>query len=204
MNARCGLHVHVGVNRDDMAFMKRFLMLGIAFEDLFFASQPAIRYSRSFCQPFERLWQSPFSSVMMTEPVNIPLLYYQVDPMGLRSHLGNHYDEMRYFGFNIHPALSGQIPTVEFRFHEGTIEPEDIICWAEFCSGFVQLAQSVEASNLAIEAVNIPSILTRLSMLEQYQYFTDRSIEYMKGRIKKYGRAYVASKGNWSMSDIKK
>jgi hypothetical protein len=49
-------------------------------------------------------------------------------------------DEARYFSLNVLPLK--KFPTVEFRVHQGTLNPTKAIAWAEFCTAFIHLSNA--------------------------------------------------------------
>lgn len=168
VNTTCGMHVHVDARRLDNFGMRRLLMLYKLLEPTFYqlvATDRAQNKNCSFVSPDQWHWYDQAWNVTTSGAIKQYLLFgtyptahteaeiranpgecarILLNPRNrMAAHRGNNgVVATRYRGLNIHSWFYRG--TIEFRMHEGCIDPARIKNWMEWCRWFVELAQRLK------------------------------------------------------------
>ena len=129
INRNCGLHVHIGGNYDNGdVFIQNMDLLYINWYAMHSALNGLVSPSRINNRYTESLTESEVRD--------------RVNNYGLTSWIADHHwrDTERYVSLNILPMA--KYPTVEFRLHQGTLNPAKAIAWASLCEAFIHLSNS--------------------------------------------------------------
>lgn len=148
VNQSCGLHVHVG-NRDSgfpLQTLKNIGMLTTIFERQIDMIHPEHRLASLYAQrvasqfrqmgPLERAQR-----IDDIEDIEELIDCYHLRSSGVRE---------GYMAYNFLNLVTGRgLKTVEFRQHEGSLDPEVIIRWAQLANSIVMIAHNVGAQGFA-------------------------------------------------------
>jgi hypothetical protein len=133
VNSKCGFHVHVGAERDDLHFHQTLAKFYAAYEGVIDSLMPLSRRANnnSFCRSITHASR---------EAVDATHSMAQLTAL-----LGRGAGASRYVKLN----MTRRHPTVEFRQHSGTLEPIKAIVWTKTCLRMVEKAASGVAFNQA-------------------------------------------------------
>jgi hypothetical protein len=139
VNQKCGLHVHVGAERDDLAFHQTLAKLYAAYEGVIDSLMPVSRRSNNntFCRSLTHASREAIDNCRSMSQ--------------LTSLIGQGAAAQRYSKLN----MTRRHPTVEFRQHSGTLEPIKAIVWTKTCLRLVEKAASGVAFNQAATIVQL-------------------------------------------------
>ncbi len=183
VNETCGLHVHVGNGRDGFPLqtLKNFCMLTTVFERQFDMIHPLHRLANHYTKrvsnqfhgmgPFERAQR-----VNALDDLTQLTECYHLQITGLRE------GYMAYNFMNLVPARP--LNTVEFRQHEGSLNPEAVTKWVQLATSLIQIAHDAGPDGFA-QLVNdhaldsdytIIDLLHDLDLDELAYYYWEREI----------------------------
>lgn len=133
VNESCGLHVHVGIAGCGVEHLNRLV-------DLVERWEPAVLdrvlpSRRQFAGPLDPRFMAGFRARRPAALEEFWELWY--GDSGWRSRR-DRYDAVRYRGLNLHSFR--RLGTVEFRYFNGTIDPEQILDHARSCSSLIEQA----------------------------------------------------------------
>lgn len=141
---RTGLHTHIDMrdHRHDMRFLSRLFALGFAVEDVLFSLQKLDRHTNHYSIPLRK--EYPFFAMRGSMATDFDYAYYEVskDRVGRREiRYARHqkYHGKRYLGFNFHSVFFRG--TLECRIHEGTLDAEEALNWADLLQSIVARAE---------------------------------------------------------------
>lgn len=149
VNSTCGLHVHVGA--DDLSMFEiRSLLLGYhRIQNDIYKLVDADRYDARYCRVYTTgqlvpLWNAktePTIKAALTQ-----LLYAKPCDVNIVAVKREKYQAARYYGLNIHSwHLRG---TIEWRHHQGTLDPSKLINWPLFCGWMTEILSSLNDQEL--------------------------------------------------------
>jgi hypothetical protein len=165
-NDSCGFHVHIDA-RDLTGYeIRRVINLYRILESGFYRLVSPGRETNDYCRIIpQEVWKClpQLNSASTLPSIRTELLRMIYDPSGIykdlnvpagptarrvlypemlsqnRGHRGNNGAlGCRYWGLNIHSWYYRG--TLEFRMHEGTVDPEEIYGWTRWCMWFVEMA----------------------------------------------------------------
>jgi hypothetical protein len=160
VNTSCGMHVHVDARRLDPFGMRRLLWLYKVLEPTFYSLCDKRRVTNVHCSPISPLQWAGYAlgdesstSHLIKEALLIGTYVGELPPAGFdrgllcrelaqnraAGHGNNGREPNRYRSLNIHSWFYRG--TLEFRQHEGCVDPQRILNWMEFCRWTVELAQ---------------------------------------------------------------
>lgn len=144
-NATTGLHVHVGNGQRGFPLrcLRNLAEIVIVFEHQIHSVHVDHRLDSSWCAPPSRLFdprEGPFHAVVQIEKIRDHDSFIELmNP-----------DSFRFVAYNFlnlkKTARSKQ--TIEFRQHEGTMDADSILAWAEFTTGIVEYCYNVPPDRL--------------------------------------------------------
>ena len=125
----CGLHIHL--NAVDFGFieLKSLLLIMSRIQDLIYDSIPNNRIDSTYARPIS------LSTKEISKIESLPMLLSKYYNMVGGDFDGEKYNEGRYIGTNLHARF--YLGTVEFRYHEGTIDSESIKKWIMFLNSIM-------------------------------------------------------------------
>ena len=94
----------------------------------------------------------------------------------------SHYNSSRYHGLNLHSKFYHG--TIEFRYHEGEVDPERIISWIEFCNSTMTLAREMATDKTNSKALKSLMLDSNVSGLEVISNMGRDNLNYIENRIK--------------------
>jgi hypothetical protein len=161
-----GLHVHCGNSARGLPLetVQNVMAILFAFEPQFDLLHPEHRRNNRWCVP---LRGSSRLALRMVEnnidlPDSIAEIYKTTSINQLIKLMGAHDNSGHKMRVNIHNLLEAYVDddgelrqrhdeskrTIEFRQHEGTLDPEAIYFWSKTCVNFVEFAQEVSTPKL--------------------------------------------------------
>lgn len=183
VNDTCGLHVHIDTKdiQHDEKKLRHLFLTYRAIEDIIYAMLPANRRSNMYCKSLEDVaTDSEFSGMLRKinsrERKMIQKKWYK-DGGGGR--------DTRYHGLNLHSLLvDGH---VEMRYHEGTIDKEDILSWIKFHLSIIDWIMSSRFNHRTIKAIQKASNMDmKKGIMFHRMKLPDDVRRYVKMRIKKF------------------
>lgn len=174
----CGIHIHI--NALDFGFqeMKNLLLIYNSIDSTIFDSMPYSRRENSNCQPLNGV-----NTDIMVDIHNMrDLVDYWYRVIGKCEPDESHYNSSRYHGLNLHSKFYHG--TIEFRYHEGEIEPEPIISWIEFCNSTMTLAREMATDKTDSKALKSLMLDSNVSGLEVISNMGRDNLNYIENRIK--------------------
>ena len=107
---------------------KTLLYVYSVFNDVFMSMLPKSRRNNVYCQNLA-LSFSPNQIESIRSYNELETMWYKTrDMMETENRKGNHYDDSRYYGVNLHTLFS-KYGTVEIRSHSATLEPNKVLYW---------------------------------------------------------------------------
>jgi hypothetical protein len=154
-NRTCGLHVHVSAVDYNAFDLRRLLTLYSLCENTFYSLVAPWRqaekvWMHKYCRRLDENDQFVIKALWKTNDKAVlkrAIIYWMYPNELVNSHgdysdfhatKSNKYQKCRYRGLNLHTWFERK--TVEFRHHEGTLDPGKIIGWSLFCGWLVELA----------------------------------------------------------------
>jgi hypothetical protein len=171
VNLRCGLHVHIGAQRhQDIGWFKNMLEMNVHFESAIdsFMAPSRRRGGRGsyFCEPI-RLVRAAFDGA-----INLSQLCTAV---GQPQHQGAR-SVYRYRRVNLLSFL--QYGTIEFRQHQGTVEPQKTEMWVRLLLRMAKKAAELGTDAMRSALANGRTLEAMLHFLEcdagERSYFIER------------------------------
>jgi hypothetical protein len=138
----CGFHVHVDATNDDLQFHRTLAKLYAAYESVIDQIMPKSRRGNhnNFCRSIAHASREQIDHVRSVSE--------------LATLLGRAAPAARYVKLN----MTRRHPTVEFRQHSGTLEPEKALTWIKTCLRMVEKAKAGVEFNPVAPAVSRPKV----------------------------------------------
>ena len=142
-NKNCGLHVHVGnENRGfDLGTLKNLGSLITVFESQLNSLHSPVRLANHYAE----LTSTAFPAVSLRDRLSIVDRLQSIDDLVMQFHLNDEgvFDKYMAFNFfNLQECLPNPLRTVEFRQHQGTLDPRLIRSWAMVACHLVRLSKT--------------------------------------------------------------
>lgn len=136
---RCSMHVHVNVRDFTKDEIVALVASYLCMENLFFNEVTELRRNSAYC--------SALGDVMLA-----------------RNNLFNtgYLNGLKYYALNPGPIRS--YGTVEFRHHQGTKDPDEMMAWIFLCQSFVDNVKKIGYNDLR-------SLILRLNTVSNYSHF---------------------------------
>ncbi len=137
VNSYCGVHVHIGAATCTVEHMNKAIDALIVLEPIVIERMLGINeHRRQFTGLMSREFIDRFRARRPTTFSELWALWGGPDYDERRRR--NRYDDARYKGFNLHShAYRG---TVEFRYFNGTVDPQRIVEYVRLCLGVAEQA----------------------------------------------------------------
>ncbi|MCJ1399706.1 hypothetical protein MMC11_002908 [Xylographa trunciseda] len=146
-NESTGLHVHVGDGNRGFTLqtLKRFSVLAVAFEDVIESIHPDTRISVDGTQQCKKSSWGTQDILEISSTIEECLTFEE-----LRLLMNPELTKKYAYNFG-NLSLTQHLPkmTIEFRQHEGTVDPERIIYWVKFVTGLVNYSHTVTSAQHA-------------------------------------------------------
>lgn len=142
-NRTCGLHVHVGnENRGfELGTLKTFGSLITVFENQLNSLHPPDRLENQYAA----LTSTAFPAIPVREKLSVIDRIETIEDLILQFHLNDEgaFDKYMAFNFfNLQESLAKPLRTIEFRQHQGTLDPGLIRSWATVACHLVRLSKT--------------------------------------------------------------
>jgi hypothetical protein len=189
VNETCGLHVHVGKGREILPSykeVKNLFAILWTFENRLRRLHPSQRHDHEQCRSMHVL--SPLAQKNLSPKQSLQsILSCQSTAQVITLFTTAIVDGgMAYDGYNIIPDSGETIKrTLEFRQHEGTLDPESIINWATVCAKLLQYAGEVPQADLEKflwDNVKDERTFTAVDLIEKIGL--EKEAHYFRCRIK--------------------
>jgi hypothetical protein len=140
-DAKCGVHVHVGVAHLGVKALTNLVKLVYKQERLI-EHALGIQQQRlsQYCMPIREDFMRRLETAKPRTEEALKRVWYA----GTASNIGTKYHESRYTGVNLHSYY--QRGTTEFRYFEGTNEPEKIKAYVQLCLALVATARDAKSA----------------------------------------------------------
>lgn len=147
VNESCGLHVHVGNEHRGFTLrtLKNFCSLITAFEDQLDSLHPLHRLQNENAKSTRSLF---YPGAPLPEKLSIIEQLKTVDDLIHHFHLtgdGEKSKSMAFNFFNLQESLPKPLRTIEFRQHQGTLDPKLIINWVVLAFSLVKRSYDAKA-----------------------------------------------------------
>ena len=177
----CGVHIHFNALDLGLEYIKNLLHIMKHIEPIIFDTLPSYREDNRYCKPIYK----KIDSFKINKIQNISdLCRFWYNQIGETDFNMNHYNDSRYFGLNLHSRF--YMGTIEFRYHEGTVDTGDIYGWIKFLRSIVN--KSIEITENSSETRDIlrGKDTLQMSPIEQVEMIGGReSAHYIEGRLSK-------------------
>jgi hypothetical protein len=176
----CGLHVHIDLRdkKNDPRYLSRLFALGFATEDLLYSMQETNRHENHYSVPLRKAY--PFFAAK-GKAVDFEYVYNkrEKDSYSKRLLQARRHEKWgnRYLGFNFHSVYFRG--TLECRIHEGTLEPERILGWADTLQTIMKRAEDRISYNQLVKVMQIKDRGMKLNEMTKAVGFTDQNLEYI-------------------------
>jgi len=167
VDASCGFHVHVGAKDFGSFELRRLVTLYTKLEvEIFQRFTTPERIQSRFCKPyemgeawFEKFWAisdpselrkfilcwlygEKLTPMLKWDPENDREILHPSGGFSNSRRLRDHkYEECRYHGLNLHSWM--QRNTIEWRHHQGTIDPSRLMYWPLFCAWVTEMGSAL-------------------------------------------------------------
>jgi hypothetical protein len=149
VSPRCGLHTHIDARdiREDGNAIGRLFKTVYAIERVIYSLIAPSRKGNSYCRSLQARYT--FQDIVTDgECDDVAAIAYKVNkslfpsifPSGSYRTQRSGPGEVRYMGLNIQSIFYRG--SVEFRYHEGTLDPDEMLHWAAFLQAIVKYAIS--------------------------------------------------------------
>lgn len=193
-NSSCGIHVHVGAERQTAKTLRNLVNIMASKEDLMFKALGVTpnRESR-WCKKVEQGFVENMNRTKPTSKERVEQIWY-----GGSSHRGTHYDGSRYHALNLHSLWQGK--GIEFRCFNGTTHAGKIKTYIQLClaicnQALTQNGASAKKTVTANEKYTFRTWLLRLGMIgDEFETARKWLLENLSGDIAfKNGRPRAAA-----------
>ncbi len=191
-NSSCGIHVHVGAERQTAKTLRNLVNIMTSKEDLMFKALgvTASRESR-WCKKNETRFVSEMNKMKPTSTSAVERLWYNGTT---RSY---HYDSSRYHALNLHSLWQGK--GIEFRCFNGTTHAGKIKTYIQLClaicnQALTQNAASYRKTQTTNDKYTFRTWLLRLGMIgDEFETARKFLLENLSGDTAfRYGRTRAA------------
>ena len=140
-DAKCGVHVHVGVEHLEIRAITNLMKLVFKQERLI-EHALGIQQSRleSYCRPMREDFMRRLETRTPRTKEDLRRIWYEGTPRDVE----RKYHESRYTGVNLHAFF--QKGTTEFRYFEGTNDPDKIKAYVQLCLSLVATARDAKGA----------------------------------------------------------
>jgi len=178
----CGVHVHTNALDLGVSEMKGIILTVKKLEDFIYQMVPQ---SREFERYSKRM--ADFKSKDLLKIVSAgELCKFWYEEMGKTQASDSKYNESRYRGLNVHSRF--YMGTIEYRYHEGSRDPNRIFEWTKFCLAITDFGKNLltkdkKILNMFLEDNNLKleDYLDVMGIIEMYNPLSSRIDEY-KGK----------------------
>jgi hypothetical protein len=191
VNDSCGLHIHVSFPYHKVA-IKKLILAAIQLEDIFYASQPTKRLTSKYSRPYFLTFTNPYEMFANAEASIVDYLLYRTPSKRTITHRKRErYIREKYYGINVHNIFAGK-NTVEFRYHEGSLDADEIIAYATFCQEVVQAILDDNFPDLS----DFPTPRSRYKHLQEHLDLPETVTTYFNKRFKKHEKIFLKAKAD--------
>lgn len=183
---KCGLHVHLDLRdkKEDARYLSRLFVLGFAIEDLLYSLQQTNRHDNHYSMPLRRMY--PFFATR-GKSTDFEYVYNKRDKNAyskrvLANQRTNKWGN-RYLGFNFHSVYYRG--TLECRIHEGTLDPNRILGWADLLQTILKRAEDRISYNKLLDMMMTKDRGEKLTEATKTFGLTDQNLEYIVQNMKR-------------------
>ena len=169
----CGIHIHLNAVDFNFIEIKSLLMIMSRIQNAIYESLPEYRSdSNRYCRPIN------MSAKQIANIKTLPELVTKYYDLADSSINDNKYNEARYLGTNIHARF--YMGTIEFRYHEGSINSKPIKHWIRFLNRIMDVSTKLD---------NKPKLYSKIISKKTHALDILRDVtgmwgaEYIEGRI---------------------
>lgn len=193
-NSSCGIHVHVGAERQTAKTLRNLVNIMTSKEDLLFKALgvTASREGR-WCKKNETRFVDSMNSRKPQTTADIERLWYNGN-----SRRSSHYDDSRYRALNLHSLWQGK--GIEFRCFNGTTHAGKIKTYIQLClaicnQALTQNAASYKKTQTSNDKYTFRTWLLRLGMIgDEFETARKFLLENLSGDTAfRYGRTRAAA-----------
>ena len=181
----CGIHVHFNARDFRFKELKALCIIMNHIDDYIIESLPEERRTSTYAKRFLASYNDIIECRNIVELTN---WYYKV--IGKSSINTDRYNQARYIGTNLHARFYHG--TIEFRYHEGSIDSTPILKWIDFLYEIMQSVKEI-ASRSTKKGRDIEKIIYDRDKIKSLQpiHLIDMiggraSCEYITNKVNKY------------------
>jgi hypothetical protein len=182
----CGIHVHTNALDMGVNELKGVLITARKLENFIYKMVPpereSLRYSR-------RMSYFKLDDLLKIETTSDFCKFWYQKINGTVPSFGK-YNESRYRGLNMHARFL--LGTIEYRYHEGSMDSDRIFNWAKFCLGITDFGKTLLSRDsktidmfLDDKEDELVKYLEVMDIPELEGYLKSRIVEYREEREKK-------------------
>lgn len=191
ISERCGLHTHIDVRdkKNDLRFLARLFTLGFTFEQVLYNLQEENRHENSYSIPLRK--EYGFDAGRGNVSKDFEFIYEKVDKkerwakMRLREARRDKYGGQRYMGFNFHSVFHRG--SLEVRIHEGTLDSNVMLNWAEILQKIVKRAERRLSYKTLLSYLEIDNKVDAIEQAGKLLDLSDDNLSYIAMRYRRHG-----------------
>lgn len=170
---------------------KTLLYIYSVFNDVFMSMLPKSRRNNIYCQNLALSFSANQIEGIRSYTELEAMWYKTRDMMETEGRKGNHYDDSRYYGVNLHTLFS-KYGTVEIRSHSATLEPNKVLFWValhqDILDKIVNREISIEqlryGAHLDSLAEKTDFLINALHLRTSLRKYVQKRIAYFSSNIK--------------------
>lgn len=181
---RCGLHTHIDLRdkQNDQRFLSRLFAIGFATEDVLFSLQTEQdRHLGHYSIPLRN--QYPFYCAKGPQSPDFEYIYNKLEKgsRGNRRTLNQLRQTKwghRYLGFNFHSVFHRG--TMEVRIHEGTLDADRILKWADLLQALIARAETKVSYRELLAMMNTKTKGVKIERMGKAFNLSDATLQYVE------------------------
>lgn len=191
VDGSCGLHVHIDVNdylklENPVEKLRQLIAFQLVFESILHLFVPQgrrlNRYARMIAQDYTLEKLAKVDNV-----AKLMMFWYKTSTLeSAQSCSTSHYQDTRYYGFNMHCLFQGY-GNIEIRHHSGTLNAQKVLEWANLHCRIVDWALREKVTMATFTKwAKLPKVLLMEKFFELVA-LTPESKAYFLSRYEKFG-----------------
>ena len=187
VDTSCGIHVHMDARDFNWRELRSLLLIMNSIEPSIIKSLPEDRRNSRYALPIDKVVGMPLENKYIYESINNlkELVSFSYETLSDTNPGDNRYNQSRYRGTNIHSRFFHG--TIEFRYHEGALDPTGIMNWINLCNKIMVAASCLERDTSKWKRIK-NMLLNKEHGLDVIKSIGGKSsLDYIEDKIKRYG-----------------
>ena len=186
VDTSCGIHVHMDARDFNWRELRSLLLIMNSIEPSIIKSLPEDRRSSRYALPIDKVIGIPLENKYIYKNINNlkELVSFSYEVLSDTNPGDSRYNPSRYRGTNIHSRFFHG--TIEFRYHEGALDPSGIMNWINLCNKIMVAASCLERDTSKWKRIK------NMLLNEEHELDVIKSIggqsslDYIEDKIKRY------------------